>query len=57
MVNLIATLVGIIICIIGMGPLIYPPLAHLINIPGDDRLKALAALIIGIIIIVYALYL
>jgi hypothetical protein len=43
MTNPIAIILGVIILIIGMGTLIYVPMARLINIPGDDRIKAYGA--------------
>jgi len=52
MINIIAILLGIIVVLIGIGTIVYPPLARLINFPGDDRIKGFAAIIIGIIIIV-----
>ena len=52
MTNLIAVLIGSIIGIVGIGSLLYPPLTRLINFPGNERLKALTAIIIGCLIII-----
>ena len=53
MTNLIAVLIGSIIGIVGIGSLLYPPLTRLINFPGNERLKALATIIIGGLIIIF----
>jgi len=51
MINIIAIIIGIIVLLIGLGTIIYPSLARLINFPGDDRIKGFAAISVGIIII------
>ena len=53
--NIILVIVGGIVSIIGIAAFLNPVIARLINFPGGPRLKAIAALIIGIIIIIIGL--
>ena len=49
--NTIMVIVGIIVIIIATAAFINPTFARLINAPGSPRLKAIIALIVGIIIL------
>jgi uncharacterized membrane protein len=49
--NTILFIVGVIVIIIGISAFIYPNFARLINAPGGPRLKAIIALIVGIVIL------
>jgi len=56
-VNLIFTIVGVIILLIGVGAFLNPNIARFINAPSaGPRLKAFIALITGIIIISIGLF-
>ena len=50
--NIIALVVGIIVLLIGIFSFINPNISRLINIPGGDHFKAIAASIVGVIIII-----
>ena len=54
-VNLVLTVVGAIVILFGIGAFINPNVARWINAPGGPRLKAVIALITGIIIIIVGL--
>jgi len=55
-VNLIITIVGVIVLLIGFGAFLNPNIARFINAPGaGPRLKAFIALITGIILILIGL--
>lgn len=43
---------GILVIILGIAALFVPALARVINIPGNERIKALGAVIAGIVITV-----
>jgi hypothetical protein len=45
--------IGIVLILFGIGGLFIPGLTRAINIPGNEKVKAIGALIIGIIIAVY----
>lgn len=51
----ILLIVGIIVIFIGIAAFINPNFTRLINAPGGPRLKAIIALISGIIIIVISM--
>jgi hypothetical protein len=55
LVNIILTIVGISVLLIGIGAFLNPNFARLINAPGGPRLKAAIATIVGIIIIIIGL--
>ncbi|MFO8078411.1 MAG: hypothetical protein R6U21_07215 [Thermoplasmatota archaeon] len=50
--NIILLIVGLIILLIGIGSFINPNIARWINLPGTKQIKAIAATIIGIIMII-----
>ena len=50
--NTIVVIVGLIVLLFGIAAFFNPNWARWINFPGGPRLKAIAALIIGIIIII-----
>ena len=50
--NIILIIVGAIVIIIGIAAFLNPNFARIINAPGGPRLKAIIALIAGIIILV-----
>ena len=50
--NTIVVIVGIIVLLFGIAAFFNPNWARWINIPGGPRLKAIAALIIGAIMII-----
>jgi hypothetical protein len=50
--NTIVVVVGVIVLLFGTAAFFNPNWARWINIPGGPRLKAIAAFIIGIIIII-----
>ena len=54
-VNLVMTIVGAIVILFGIGAFINPNVARWINAPGGPRLKAVIALITGVIIILVSL--
>lgn len=51
-VNTILLITGIIVTLIGIGAFLNPNIAKIINAPGGARLKALIAMIIGIIFVI-----
>ena len=54
-VNIIILIVGAIVSLIGIAAFLNPNFAKLINVPGGPKLKAIVAIIIGLIILIYAL--
>ena len=54
-VNLVMAIVGAIVILFGIGAFINPNVARWINAPGGPRLKAVIALITGIIIVLVSL--
>jgi hypothetical protein len=50
--NTITIIVGVIVLLFGIAAFFNPNWARWINMPGGPRLKAIAALFIGIIIII-----
>ena len=46
---------NIILGLIGIAAFLNPNFAKLINVPGGPRLKAMVALIVGLIIMIYGL--
>ncbi len=53
--NTVLIVVGFIVIIIGIAAFLNPNFARIINAPGSPRLKAIIALIIGVIIIIIGL--
>jgi hypothetical protein len=51
MTNIIMIFVGIIVIVIGIVGFINPNFTRLINAPGSPRLKAIIAIVIGIVIL------
>ncbi len=51
-INYVLLITGIITSLIGFAAFINPNLARFINFPGGPRLKALAALAIGLILLI-----
>ena len=54
--NIITIVVGVIVASIGVTAFFNPNFARIINIPGSPRLKAIVALIVGIIIAIVGLF-
>lgn len=54
-INIAIIIVGIIISLIGIATFLNPNFAKLINVPGGPRLKAMVALVVGLIILIYGL--
>jgi hypothetical protein len=54
-VNIIMIVVGVIVALIGVVAFFNPSFARIINAPGGPRLKAIIALIAGIIILIVGL--
>ena len=49
--NLILLIVGVIVVLFGIGAFFNPNFARWINAPGGPKIKAIIALIIGLILI------
>jgi hypothetical protein len=54
-VNLITLIVGIIVILIGLAAFFNPNFARIINAPGSPRLKAIIAMVVGVIIVTISL--
>ncbi len=54
-INLVLTIIGSIITLIGIIAFFVPNFAKLINVPGGPKIKGIVAIIIGIIILIYGL--
>jgi len=54
-VNIILIIVGLIVLLFGIGTFLNPNFARLINAPGGPRLKAVIAIVVGIIIMILSL--
>ena len=54
-INIVIIVVGAIISLIGIATFLNPNFAKLINVPGGPRLKAMVALVVGLIILIYGL--
>jgi len=52
LVNTILLITGLIVLLIGVGAILNPGVARIINAPGGPRVKALIALITGIILVI-----
>ena len=52
--NIILLIAGLIVAFLGIAAFLNPNFARWINAPGGPRLKAIIALIIGIILILVA---
>lgn len=48
--------IGIFLIILGIVALLVPALARVINIPGNEKIKALGVIIVGIIFAVYGYF-
>ncbi|MGD2248202.1 MAG: hypothetical protein PVF58_07320 [Candidatus Methanofastidiosia archaeon] len=44
---------GILIMILGIAAFFIPSLTRIINFPGNEKIKAIVALIIGIVLTIY----
>ena len=53
--NTIFIIAGIIVALIGVAAFFIPNFARLINAPGGPRMKAIVALISGVILIIVGL--
>ena len=53
MINIVVIIIGIIVTIIGIATFINPNFAKLINFPGSPQLKAIVAIIVGLIILIF----
>ena len=49
--NTILIVVGVIVVLVGIAAFINPNFSRLINAPGSPRLKAIIAMIVGIVIL------
>jgi hypothetical protein len=54
-VNLVLIIIGSIVALIGIISFFVPALTRIINAPGGPRLKAIVALITGIILVLIGL--
>lgn len=54
-VNLVLVIVGSLVALIGIISFFVPALTRIINAPGGPRLKAIVALITGIILVLIGL--
>ena len=50
---MVVIIIGIIVTIIGIATFINPNFAKLINFPGSPQLKAIVAIIVGLIILIF----
>ena len=55
MTNTILLIVGVIVLLFGIGVFFNPNFARWINAPGGPRLKAMIAIVVGIILVVVSL--
>lgn len=53
--NLITLIIGLIVILIGLAAFFNPNFARIINAPGSPRLKAVIAMVVGVIIIIISL--
>jgi hypothetical protein len=53
--NTILIVVGALVTFLGVLTIFYPNLARIINAPGGPRLKAIIAIIIGLILLIVGL--
>lgn len=54
-VNTILIIIGVIVTLIGILAFFIPSIARIINFPGGPRIKAIGAMIIGIILLIIGL--
>ena len=54
-INMVLIIVGAIVSLIGVAAFINPNFSKLINVPGGPKLKAIVAIIIGLIILITGL--
>jgi hypothetical protein len=54
-INYVLILVGVIVSLIGLAAFINPNFARIINVPGGPKLKAIAAIIVGIILLIFGI--
>ena len=50
--NIILLIVGLIVLLFGIGAFLNPNFARWINSPGGPRLKAIIAIVVGIILMI-----
>jgi len=50
--NLIILIIGVLICILGIGTFFNPNLAKWINLPGSHTIKAIGSTAVGVIMII-----
>jgi hypothetical protein len=55
MTNTILIIVGVIVLLFGVGAFFNPNFAKWINAPGGPRLKAIIAIVVGIILVLVSL--
>jgi len=51
-INQVFIVIGIIVTLIGIGALLNPSIARIINFPGGERIKAIGAMAIGLIFVI-----
>ena len=54
-INIVLIIVGAIVSLIGVAAFLNPNFSKLINVPGGPKLKAIVAIIIGLIILITGL--
>ena len=54
-INIVLIIVGVIVSLIGVAAFLNPNFSKLINVPGGPKLKAIVAIIIGLIILITGL--
>ena len=53
--NIILLIAGVIVSVFGIGAFFNPNFARWINAPGSPRLKAMIAIVVGIVLMVVSL--
>jgi hypothetical protein len=53
--NLIFIIVGVIVTFIGILSIFFPGITKIINAPGNERIKSIIAIIIGLILLIIGL--
>ena len=54
-INIVLIIVGAIVSLIGVAAFLNPNFSKIINVPGGPKLKAIVAIIIGLIILITGL--
>ena len=54
-INIVLIIVGAVVSLIGVAAFLNPNFSKLINVPGGPKLKAIVAIIIGLIILITGL--